>query len=192
MIETRAQRILSIFPISCAGNKQVESLRDTLKDKKMLFVSQGYKGLLLKFFDKEKQIMEKQDTITTVTPQSTPSREELEQHVRTRAWKDDTFRQEFLTNPKAILERDYAQYFPEGKIPLELSIKVIEEEEQDLCFVLPPRLPDDQLSELDSINEEELLSLSGAGGYRPPRSIAPGCTIPIICPSRPHRGPGRL
>jgi hypothetical protein len=106
--------------------------------------------------------MEKQDHMTAATSQSTLSREELEQHIRARAWKDDAFRQEFLANPKAVLERDYAQSFPEGKIPSGLSIKAIEEEEQAICFVLPPKLPGDQLSELERIDDEDLLSVSGA------------------------------
>jgi hypothetical protein len=105
--------------------------------------------------------MEKQDEVLSGVPQKAPSREELEMHLRARAWKDDTFRQEFLTNPKAVLQRDYAQYFPEGQIPSELSIKVIEEGEQALCFVLPPRLSDDQLSNLEGLSNEELLAISG-------------------------------
>jgi hypothetical protein len=105
--------------------------------------------------------MEKQDEVLSGVPQKAPSREELEMHLRARAWKDDAFRQEFLTNPRAVLQRDYAQYFPEGQIPSELSIKVIEEEEQALCFVLPPRLSDDLLSHSEGLNDEELLALSG-------------------------------
>jgi hypothetical protein len=102
--------------------------------------------------------MMQQDTVTSDEPQNALSREELEQHLRARVWKDDTFRQEFLTNPKDVLERDYAQYFPEGKVPSELSIKVIEEDEQAICFVLPPKLSGDQISELENIDDEELLN----------------------------------
>jgi hypothetical protein len=71
--------------------------------------------------------MEERNQNASETPQAAPSRAELEQHLRARAWKDDAFRQEFLANPKAVLERDYATWFPEGKIPSELSIKVVEE-----------------------------------------------------------------
>src|SRR5690348_17400001 len=102
--------------------------------------------------------MQEQNNTSVEASQITPLREELEQHIRARAWKDDAFRQEFLANPKAVLERDYAQSFPEGQIPSELSIKVIEEEEQTLCFVLPHTLPDSQLSELERIDDEELLN----------------------------------
>lgn len=110
--------------------------------------------------------MENQDHMTSATSQSTPSREELEQQIRMRAWKDDTFRQEFQATPKAVLERDYAQYFFEGKIPSELSIKVIEEEEQTICFVLPPKLADDQLPGVEDIDDQELSMVTG--GYSTP------------------------
>jgi hypothetical protein len=109
--------------------------------------------------------MEQQDNHSSHAQQTALSREELEQHLRARAWKDDAFRQEFLTNPQAVLERDYAQYFPEGQIPSGLSIKVIEEDEQAICFVLPSKLSDDQLPELENISDEEILaSVAGGGG----------------------------
>jgi hypothetical protein len=113
------------------------------------------------FIHKEKQIMENKNHITSETSQSAPSRAELEQHMRARALRDNAFRQEFLTNPKAVLERDYAQCFSEGKIPSELSIKVIEEEEQAICFVFPSRSSDDQISDLENVDDEDLSSVSG-------------------------------
>jgi hypothetical protein len=122
--------------------------------------------------------MEHQNTLASGDAQAALSREELEQHVRVRAWKDDAFRQEFLAHPKAVLERDYAQSFPEGKIPSELSIKVVEENEQDMCFVLPPREPD-ALSGRDMLEEEDLLEVVGGG----PTGNPPWCnTVVITCP----------
>jgi hypothetical protein len=108
--------------------------------------------------------MDKLDTVTSNAPQTVPSREELEQHLRARTWKDDAFRQEFLANPKAVLERDYAQYFPEGKIPSGFSIQVIEEEEQAICFVLPSKSDDDHFPKVESIEDEDILDVSG-GAY---------------------------
>src|SRR5689334_20773210 len=110
--------------------------------------------------------MQEQHNTSAEASQSTPSREELEQHLRARAWKDNAFRQELLTNPKAVLERDYAQYFPEGQILSDLSIKVIEEEEQSICFVLPPQFSDDQISRLEDIDYEEMIGVfvGGTGG----------------------------
>jgi hypothetical protein len=127
--------------------------------------------------------MEQQDNHSSHAQQTALSREELEQHLRARAWKDDAFRQEFLTNPQAVLERDYAQYFPEGQIPSGLSIKVIEEDEQAICFVLPPKLSGDQISELENIDDEELLNTSVTGGAPPTVTCTCNslCTLPIFC-----------
>lgn len=70
------------------------------------------------------------------------SRTDLEQLLRTRAHKDETFRQDFLANPRAVLERDYPDYFPGGKVPDGKVIKVTEEDEQTLHLVLPPKSSD--------------------------------------------------
>jgi hypothetical protein len=122
--------------------------------------------------------MKKQEKMVSDASQATLSREELEQHLRARAWKDEAFRQEFLANPKAVLKRDYAQYFPERKLPSDLSIKVIEEEEQTLCFVLPLKFSADQLSELECIDDEEILGVPVGGA--PP--TIPYCnTIVYTC-----------
>lgn len=128
--------------------------------------------------DNNRKYTTTQDESGSEDLQATPSRAELEQHVRTRAWKDETFRQEFLANPKALLERDYAQWFPEGKIPAELSIKTIVEEEQAICFVLPPRGLE-PLPEMDDLEEEELADVTG--GIHTARCSANcpsiGCTV---------------
>jgi hypothetical protein len=110
--------------------------------------------------EKRETNMARQDEEASGAPQGVLSREELELHVRARAWKDEAFRQEFLINPKTVLERDYTAWFPEGNIPAELSIKVIEEEEQTLCFVLSPKAPD-HLSEINELDEDEALVVSG-------------------------------
>ena len=109
--------------------------------------------------------MEEQDQNASGAPQAAPSREELEQHVRARAWKDEAFRQELLANPRAVFERDYAAWFSSGKIHSHLAFKIIEEDEQTLCFVLPPKVPDALLG-LEDLNEEDLLSEVAAAGAR--------------------------
>jgi hypothetical protein len=105
--------------------------------------------------------VEKQDNIAQDVQQAALSRETLEQHLRARAWKDDSFRQELLANPKAVLQRDFAAWFPEGKIPSELSIKIVEEEEQSICFVLPPNATENVLHDNNAIEDEELACISG-------------------------------
>src|SRR5690348_1891785 len=124
--------------------------------------------------------MKEKDNTSLDVERGEKSREELEQHLRARAWKDDAFRQEFQADPKGVLQRDYAQWFPKGNIPSELSIKVIEEEEQSLYFVLPPKSPDN-LSEIDKVDEEELLGLSEVVGAGPHGSWTCGYSTMDIC-----------
>jgi hypothetical protein len=110
--------------------------------------------------EKQKDSIARQDEGESGDLQATPSREELVQHVYARAWKDDAFCQAFQANPEAVLEQEYAEWLPGGKFPSELSIKVVEEEKQTICFVLPPRVPN-HLPEVDDLKEEELLEATG-------------------------------
>lgn len=71
-----------------------------------------------------------------------PSRADLEQLLRARAHKDLAFRQELLVNPRVVLERDYPDYFPGGKVPDGKVIQVTEEDEQTFHLVLPPKSSD--------------------------------------------------
>jgi hypothetical protein len=102
--------------------------------------------------------MENQDHVPSVTSQNALTRAELILHLRARVRKDDALRQEFLTNPKAVLERDYAQCFSEDIS--EFSIKVIEEEEQAIYFLLPPKAADDHPG-IEEIHDEDLFDMSG-------------------------------
>jgi hypothetical protein len=115
--------------------------------------------------------MEEQKSTSSSPSQDRPSREELEQHLRARAWKDDTFRQELLAEPKAVLQRDFAAWFPDGIIPSDLSIKVVEEDEQGICFVLPPKTSD----VFPDIDDGELVDVSGG-------KTTVGCTRSHTCP----------
>jgi hypothetical protein len=128
--------------------------------------------------NKEKAIMEEKDQNAFGALQGAPSREELEQHLRARAWKDDAFRQELLANPRSVLERDYEAWFPEGKIRSEYSIKVIEEDEQTLCFVLPPKAPDVLLG-MEDLDEEDVSLVAGGTGTM---KGCPKLTV-LVCPT---------
>lgn len=61
----------------------------------------------------------------------------MELELRNRAWEDETFRRELQANPSAVLERDYPQWFPDGKVPEGVTIKIAEEDEQTVYVVLP-------------------------------------------------------
>jgi hypothetical protein len=81
--------------------------------------------------------------MTTSTPEKTMPvcihKDSLRDELIYRSWKDEAFRQELLANPVEVLEREYPEAFPDGKVPANLSIKVIAEEKDTLCIVLPQR-----------------------------------------------------
>jgi hypothetical protein len=132
--------------------------------------------------------MKEQDNPNSGAPQAALSRQGLEQHLRARAWKDDAFRQELLAHPQAVLERDYAVWSPKGGNFSNLSIKVIEEDEQTLCLVLPPKASD-ALLEMEDLDENELSLVEGAGSTGgttgcPPclcNTISTNCHSDCIC-----------
>jgi hypothetical protein len=88
------------------------------------------------------------------------SRADIEAELRVRAHKDKDFRQRLLADPHTTLQQHYPQWFPDGKIPEEFSIKIIEEDKQMLSIVLPQQ-QDDEFSE---VNEESWENVVGAGG----------------------------
>jgi len=69
------------------------------------------------------------------------TRKDLEIHLITRALKDEAFKRELLTNPKAVVEKELG-----AKLPEELEINVIEETEDTLYMVLPCN-PYEEMSE---------------------------------------------
>lgn len=83
----------------------------------------------------------------------------LQEQVLERAIKDERFRQEVLTNPKAVLAREYNIHFPET-----VSIRVIEDTTETLTIVLPPKQ-----EAMQELSDAELEGVSG-GWVRPPLS----------------------
>jgi hypothetical protein len=77
------------------------------------------------------------------------TRKDLEIHLITRALKDEGFKQEFLANPKAVVEQELGT-----KLPEELEINVLKETENTFYMVLP-------YNPYEGISEEELKSSLG-------------------------------
>ena len=69
------------------------------------------------------------------------TQEEVRKEIIQKAWQDDKFRQEFIQDPKAALEK-YFRVF----VPNHISLNVVEETEEQYYFVLPgkPLLPKSQ------------------------------------------------
>ncbi len=80
------------------------------------------------------------------------TRKDAEARIIAKAWKDKAYKQELLTNPKGVIEREFGI-----KIPEEVSIQITEETSTSLYMVLP------MLHELEEaeLSEEELLVLAG-------------------------------
>jgi hypothetical protein len=66
-----------------------------------------------------------------------PLSEEVERMLRLQAWKDETFRQELIANPKGVTERLFPECFPDGKVPEQITYKVIEEDQYSPHIILP-------------------------------------------------------
>ena len=90
----------------------------------------------------------------------------LQERVLERALKDERFRQELLTNPRAVLAREYQVHIPET-----IGIRIVEDTADTLTLVLPP-----SQGTMQELSDAELEGVSG-GWVRPP--------ITWACP-QPH------
>lgn len=75
----------------------------------------------------------------------------IQEQIMIRAIKDSAFRQELLSNPRAVLARDYQIQIPES-----VSIRVIEDTEETFTLALPPS----QVS-LQELSDAELGAVAG-------------------------------
>lgn len=66
------------------------------------------------------------------------NRAKQEAEIVQRAIEDGAFRQELVANPKAVIERTLGKKFPDS-----LSVKVVEEDSDNLCIVIPAALADE-------------------------------------------------
>ncbi|MBO3458669.1 NHLP leader peptide family RiPP precursor [Aetokthonos hydrillicola Thurmond2011] len=80
------------------------------------------------------------------------NRKDFEATIIAKAWKDEAYKQELLSNPKAVIEREFGVELPEE---LQVNIKV--EDPNNLYFVLPTK-PDFSKVEL---TDEQLEAAAG-------------------------------
>lgn len=66
-------------------------------------------------------------------PTSLERRNKLESQVIEKALKDDAFREQLVSNPKAVIEEDTGL-----SLPADLEIKVVQESANLMYLVLPP------------------------------------------------------
>ena len=56
-----------------------------------------------------------------------------------RASKDETFKQELLSNPKAVVERELRRQHPDARLPEHVQLHVLEETPTTRYLVLPAK-----------------------------------------------------
>ena len=79
------------------------------------------------------------------------SRQEMEALIVQRAWKDDAFREEFVADPKATIEKYSGQ-----KLPAEFKIVALAEDDKTIHFVIPPKP-----ANTDELSDEDLEKVAG-------------------------------
>lgn len=89
-----------------------------------------------------------------MSEQTSPqTRHDLELHIVAKAWKDEAFKQELLSNSKAVYEREIGQKLPEN-----FKIQVMEETSDTLYLSLPIRPQNSQ-----ELSDEALEAVAGGG-----------------------------
>ncbi|WP_445632369.1 Nitrile hydratase alpha/Thiocyanate hydrolase gamma domain-containing protein [Nostoc sp. DSM 114161] len=78
-------------------------------------------------------------------------RREIESELIAKAWKDEAFKKELISNPKAVYGRELGQ-----ELPKNLTIRVVEET-ADTIYLALPRSP--QVSE--ELSDEALEAVAG-------------------------------
>jgi hypothetical protein len=85
-------------------------------------------------------------------------RQEVEARIIDQAWKDQAYKQELLSNPKAIIEREFGTQFP-----ADVNVQVLEENPTTIYLVVPL---DPDISSME-LSEEQLEAIAGGGGVWP-------------------------
>ncbi|NEQ20150.1 MAG: NHLP leader peptide family natural product precursor [Microcoleus sp. SIO2G3] len=82
------------------------------------------------------------------------SRHEFELELIARAWKNEAFKQELMSNPKAVYAKELQQQLPNG-----LEIRVLEETPNTLYLVIPQNSANVQVTE--ELSDAALESVAG-------------------------------
>ena len=107
---------------------------------------------------------------------STPlTRQEMEDKLVARAWQDESFKQELLSNPRAAFEKEGIP------LPESINIQVVEETADTIYFILPL-----QPSETEELSDAELESVAG-GVWGENNTKNKGCEVTNNCTSPPKQ-----
>ena len=92
------------------------------------------------------------------------TRKDLETQLVAKAWDDETFRQQLISNPKAVIEQEFGK-----KISENIKVEIIEEPLDTRYIVLPTKLKTG-----DELDEEELEAVAGGLSRRLPMPLYGG------------------
>ena len=106
------------------------------------------------------------------------SRSEMEALIVQRAWKDDAFRDEFVADPKATIEKYSGQ-----KLPAELKIVALAEDDKTIHFVIPPKP-----ANADELSDEDLEKVAGGIDFIVPASLPASRSHLPSCGALPEAG----
>ncbi|ACC81662.1 NHLP leader peptide family RiPP precursor [Nostoc punctiforme] len=85
------------------------------------------------------------------------TRQDIEARIIAKAWKDEAYKQELVTNPKAVIEREFGVEFP-----ADVNVQVLEENPTSLHFVLPIS----PVAIAQELSEEQLEAIAGGKDWR--------------------------
>lgn len=93
--------------------------------------------------------------------------EEMERTLRLRAWRDEIFREALIADPKGVIQYMFHQSLPNGKLPDNQTINVIEQDPFTHHIVLPALANEEPILEIAEENQLELLVNMGEINWKP-------------------------
>ena len=95
-----------------------------------------------------------------MSEQATGTPRDLEAHLIARAWKDEAFRQELLSDPKAVVERELRRQHPDARLPEHVQLHVLEETPTTRYLVLPAN---PVVESGEALSDADLAQVAAAG-----------------------------